>query len=732
MTSLAHVSPGGDGSRARLSPGPWARATIAAGIAYLTWQYPLRWLVPSNAALELAVFIPFALATALAFFRATRQAATPALRRGFGAYALSSALTALGSTLTLALGRGGADVTYSWPNVPYLLSYVAVIFGTAAFPAVRQGQAGRLRVGLDSAIAVVAAMALAWLAIVRPLSATAQHWAHRAILFAYPIGDLALFALIVPLLLNLRQLQGGQALRIVGGAQLLYLLADLMYQLTFNFERPWLSAFADVTYVVGYSGLIWGAELAAREPASALTMEAADAPPRPARNWLPLGLALVVYALLLWEATREGATAHGVTSIAAIMVTLLILSREALTERLNVRLARDLADARNEARLRSVVGTLRTGVVVLGGDARVMLANDAACQLLGLPPDLLRSWPRGAPAIGVVTEDEEPAHHPLAQAREVLVTGRPVRDRLVGLTTASAADRRWLLVNADARRDPDTGRIAEVICTLQDFTERRAIEERWHQSQRMEAVGQLAGGVAHDFNNLLTAITGYTALLLRSLEGDVRAGDAREVMRAAERATNLTKQLLAYGRRQFLQPEPTDVDAVLREAGPLLRQFVGAGIDLQYDLASARRHALVDRGALEQVLVNLVINARDAMPRGGTVAVGTRHVKPGDPGVPAGVDVPAQGCVVITVKDTGSGMPEHVRARAFEPFFTTKEVGQGTGLGLSSVYGIVRQSRGDAWIESEQGKGTLVSIALPLDTSSPPDTPLQSAGVSAS
>jgi signal transduction histidine kinase len=248
-----------------------------------------------------------------------------------------------------------------------------------------------------------------------------------------------------------------------------------------------------------------------------------------------------------------------------------------------------------------------------------------------------------------------------------------------------------------------------------DVTERKGLEERLRQSQRLEAVGQLAGGIAHDFNNLLTVITSYAAILLQDLDpSDAKLMDVREIAKAADRAAALTQQLLAFGRRQLLQPRVLDVNDTVSEMKNMLRRLLTADIELVTVLDPQLRAVRADPGQLEQVLMNLVVNARDAMPEGGTLTVETATVK--IDATHAGPDATAirpGAYVQLAVSDTGHGMDDAVQARMFEPFFTTKEPGKGTGLGLSTVYGIVKQSGGHVWCHSELGRGTTFKIYLP-------------------
>jgi PAS domain S-box-containing protein len=247
-----------------------------------------------------------------------------------------------------------------------------------------------------------------------------------------------------------------------------------------------------------------------------------------------------------------------------------------------------------------------------------------------------------------------------------------------------------------------------------DITERKQLEEQLRQAQKMEAVGKLAGGVAHDFNNLLTAIGGYAEALLAALPPDgVPHQDALEITRAASRAASLTRQLLAYSRQQILSPSVIDLQQVVDQLGGMLRRLIGEDIRLITQHAAGETFVRVDRGQIEQVILNLVLNARDAMPQGGSLTIATTPVELDEAYARAHVGMTAGPHVSLLVQDTGSGMDPATRNRAFDPFFTTKEPGKGTGLGLSTVYGIVKQSGGSVWLDSNLGAGTTVRVYLP-------------------
>jgi signal transduction histidine kinase len=248
------------------------------------------------------------------------------------------------------------------------------------------------------------------------------------------------------------------------------------------------------------------------------------------------------------------------------------------------------------------------------------------------------------------------------------------------------------------------------------LADRERLERQFYQVQKMETVGQLAGGIAHDFNNILTAIVGFGTLIAEQVSGNDEAmQNATEILAAANRASALTRQLLAFGRRQVLHPTRVDLNETVHSLAGMLRQLIGEHIDLQIvcklDLPPIR----ADLSQLESALANLVINARDAMPRGGRLTIETTDVVLDDDYCSAHVGVRPGRYARLSVSDTGVGMSLEVQARIFEPFFTTKEAGKGSGLGLATVYGIVKQSGGNIWVYSEEGKGATFKIYLPVD-----------------
>ena len=365
------------------------------------------------------------------------------------------------------------------------------------------------------------------------------------------------------------------------------------------------------------------------------------------------------------------------------------------------------------------------GIAVVDRFGRFIEANRAAGELFCASPQelvggelisLLNEGERAAITARLAAAadgevDREPIEIRLERPRErtiVLLLSRFVAqgDESSPLPTASG--------DSPATETRDNADSAGLMLFLIDVTEQKNLEAQFSQSQKMQAVGQLAGGVAHDFNNLLTAIIGFCdLLLLRSRPGDPAFADIMQIKQNANRAANLVRQLLAFSRQQTLQPRVIDITDVLVELSHLLRRLIGENIELEFGHGRDLGLVKVDQGQLEQVVINLAVNARDAMPNGGRLTIRTANVRPAQ-ALRRGHEVmPAGDYVLIEVRDTGIGIAPDNLARIFEPFFSTKEVGSGTGLGLSTVYGIVKQTGGFVFVDSNPGTGTAFEIYLP-------------------
>ena len=271
---------------------------------------------------------------------------------------------------------------------------------------------------------------------------------------------------------------------------------------------------------------------------------------------------------------------------------------------------------------------------------------------------------------------------------------------------------RWVREQADVVRDAD-GRATRMVGTVQDITERRLLEEQLRQSQKMEAIGRLAGGIAHDLNNALTAIAGYAELALGAIADGTARTDVQEIRRAAERAGSVTKQLLAFSRRQLLEPRVFSLNDAVAAVVRLLSRLLGSDVVVRSALGTSVPPVLGDPGQVEQAIINLAVNARDAMPEGGSLTLETAEVDVDEACARAHVPMTPGHYSVLRVTDTGHGMSRETQSRIFEPFYTTKAIGKGTGLGLSMVYGTMKQIGGFIFVDSEIGRGTTFSLYFP-------------------
>jgi PAS domain S-box-containing protein len=363
--------------------------------------------------------------------------------------------------------------------------------------------------------------------------------------------------------------------------------------------------------------------------------------------------------------------------------------------------------AAREAHLRSILDTVPEAMIVIDVKGCVTSFSAAAAQLFGYRPEEIVGQ-----NVRMLMPEPYRGEHDHYIGR-YLSTGEP---RIIGYgrvvkgLTKNGAIFPMELAVGEARSN------GERIFTgfIRDLTSRQKMEEELRQSQRMEAIGQLTGGLAHDFNNLLTVITGNLEMLEKSLKDADQRGLLKEAYDAAEDGAKLTGQLLAFGRRQPLNPKPTNLAQLISNFSELMRRSLGESIELNIRVSGSKHLCVVDASQLQNALLNLSINARDAMPRGGRLTIEISQARLDADYAQMYPEVRTGRFVLIAVTDTGSGMSDEVRQRAFEPFFTTKPMGSGTGLGLSMVYGFVRQSGGNIQIYSELKRGTSIRIFLPL------------------
>jgi PAS domain S-box-containing protein len=434
----------------------------------------------------------------------------------------------------------------------------------------------------------------------------------------------------------------------------------------------------------------------------------------------------------LWVQFRDLALAHGLRSCWSIPVrapsgavfgTFAIYHPEvkapsaddlAFAERVAVLAGISIDRERREGLLASIQNNVNEGIYRCVPGQGLVYANEAFARLFGYgsPEELLR-----AAAAGIW---ESPQH-----GADLGMFAKPCGDSgsVEILLHRRCGTSFWALLSHTAVLAPD-GKPRACDGALADITHQKHLEEQLRQAQKMEAVGKLAGGVAHDFNNLLTAIGGYAEATIESLPDH---GESREfldeILRATERAAGLTQQLLAFSRRQVLTPQTLNLATVIDKLASMLRRLIGEHITLTTHYGSGDHCVRVDRGQLEQVLLNLAVNARDAMPEGGTLTINTERRTIDAAAARTHVDLTPGAYLAIAVRDTGLGMTAEVQSRAFDPFFTTKELGRGTGLGLATVYGIVKQSGGAVWIESAPNAGTTLWILFPEAKAAAPVEP---------
>ena len=397
------------------------------------------------------------------------------------------------------------------------------------------------------------------------------------------------------------------------------------------------------------------------------------------------------------------------TVLCTLMILLLALSASVLDRRYSARAATLQATTTHYQNfLRQVIDTNPHLIFVKDSDGVYVLANEAVAELYGTKVEDL---------VGKRDADFNPNHDEvekfLRDDREVISSQRAAYISEEPVTDAKTGEIRWFQTVKVPLLSSD-GSTRQVLGVATDITEHKHLEEQFRQAHKMEAVGRLAGGVAHDFNNVLTIIRAQTEFLLADLAGDdPRRADVLEIQGAADRAATFTRQLLAFSRRQLLQPEVLDLNGVVSGMEMMVRRLVGEDVVLLTKLQHDLPRISADPGQLQQVVLNLAVNARDAMPRGGTLLIETavveldEHYPRQHPTAKPGVHV------VLAVTDTGCGMDPATRSRVFEPFFTTKEPGKGTGLGLSTVYGVVKQSGGHIWVYSEVGRGTTFKLYFP-------------------
>jgi len=398
-------------------------------------------------------------------------------------------------------------------------------------------------------------------------------------------------------------------------------------------------------------------------------------------------------------------------SIAWVNVNMVVLRDAAGKPTRTVATIEDITERRkaaellreSEERYRHIVEAASEGICSLDAELRITFANGAFARMLSFLPEELLGTPLERYAFPEEFDEFK---------RHMDVRRRGVAEQYERRLRRKDGKECWCLVSGAPILDLE-GRFAGSFKMFTDITGRRRLEEQLRQSQKMEAVGRLAGGVAHDFNNLLTVMFGYSDILLQGLEPGPLHEAMQEVRRAGERAAALTRQLLAFSRKQTLVPEVLDMGDVVSGLSTMVERLIGEEIKVSVVVSPNLGRVKADRGQLEQVVMNLAVNARDAMPKGGSLIFELQNVELDDADTVTHAEIKPGPYVLLAISDTGTGIDAETQNRIFEPFFTTKEAGKGTGLGLSTVHGIVHQSGGSISVYSEPGQGTTFKVYLP-------------------
>ena len=658
------------------------------------------------------------------FVLALRAAHTPGLdpqsRKAWACLAISFLLSWLGDALWI-LHRLvlSLDAFVVLQHLFYALSYPAMLIGLLSFPGFLRTRGQALQFGLDATIVLLGGLMLFWSIIYSPAATVAgPDFLSLPRAVGYSLGDLLMLLtgsmiaarhwrepirpvfllLLVGLLVNLVN-DSSYGLQVLKGEESIA-LADLSLFMFGGF------AFAASAYAQRRLALAYGPDLIG------------GGSPKWAMSLLPYLGAATGYATL-FVAVLQGHTEslRGLV-IGAVLLTAAVLLRQAVAIRENLglvteRVARESetalrkseqATADRTAQLDALLTNSPMAIVAMDPEMRIQFVNPAFEQIFQYGKDEAQGQ-----LLPTLLVPEDPAL--------VAESDGFRREALAGGTLRATSVRRrkdGTLVDVEIHGMPmiSGGRRLGYYAIYTDVTEQTQLAGRLRQAQKMEAVGQLAGGVAHDFNNILTAILGYSDLLIGATPSeDPRHEDLQEIRRAAVRAAALTSQLLAFSRRQLLSPRVLDLGALVGPLGNMLRRLIGENIELNIRVAPDVGSIKADPGQIEQVVLNLAVNAREAMPGGGRlwVVVESAVVVSGE-----GTDrhyVEPGSYVALVVRDTGIGMDSHVRAHLFEPFFTTKETG--TGLGLATVYGIVKQSGGYIWADSEPGRGSTLTLYFP-------------------
>ncbi len=654
----------------------------------------------------LLFFPPLNLATTWVLWRASRRPRIDArIGEGLRLIAAAYIFTAIGNLgwFYISLFAKG-DPGYAWPNIAYLLTYPLLIGGMLRLPRKVRSRPELWKHLIDALIILLGLALLVWYFVETVNAPTDQGPLKLAESLAYPAADLLVIGIAAIVWFRRPSAQQGGLALLLGGIAV-NSAADIAFQALYFRSGAPENAWTDAVFIVSYVLLLWAG-------GRYLTRPVLAGPPQPVPSGqllrpsrIPLAVAGAAALLLLVVALREWSYPLSTLATGVVLLMGLLTVRDMLTVQENLRFLTEQVARKSEARYEALVRHGSDLIMVVDAQSVIRFASASVRRVLGRAPEELLGTEFGAL---VVPEDRTRAELSLNDALLRADGTTTVQWRLLH---ASGQARSLETIVTNLLNEPS---VSGLVLNARDVTERDLLEEQLRQAQKMEAIGRLAGGVAHDFNNLLTTVLASSDLALGQVPvGHAARGDLEEIRHAAERAAALTGQLLAFSRKQVVEPRVLDLGKVVQDTVRMLERLVGERVRVVPLIAPDVGLVRADRAQLEQVLLNLAVNARDAMPGGGVLTIEAENVEFTSPRHTPFMELPAGRYVLLAVADTGHGMSEETLLRVFEPFFTTKERGKGTGLGLASVYGIVRQSGGSITVESGEGEGARFVIYLP-------------------
>jgi PAS domain S-box-containing protein len=685
---------------------PYIADAIAAAYAcaFYVWLAVRPAGTPSTAIIGEVAFYPLGLALAWASWRNSHIASLDsrtrlAWRLLVGAYL---ALWVSGTVWSFLLRISDAAVPawVDWLEMPQHILALAAYF---AFPN-RPSRNADARFVADLGLTIIAGFVLAFDFVLRAASAEPGTEAYAIALIGAFI-DWLMFVVLTVGAARKRDAEARATFALLLAASMAYLFANYFYSRNTAAYHPgdavdglWFAAWV----------LRWAAVRSAwhlyRRPTDIPSEAMSEAAVAFRSSVLSYVILAGAFLLLVGEILVGGRRSVELVALAATVMASLLLFRQFAELRVSRRLFE--AQLAQEARFRSLVQHSSDVVLVVDGDGRISYVSPSAARIFGERSEIV---------VGTNIRALVPSEDAVTLAPIFQPTGREPRSLVTRVKNAAGEWRDLDVVWSDLRGDKAVGGI---VLNCRDITERNELERKLQHAQKLDAVGHLAGGLAHDFNNVLMVIRGYTELLRADLPPDASCqADLAHMEQAVDRASTVTRKLLAFSRRQAVQPTVLDLNAVLGDLQPIFRQLMTDNVSVHLESDRELWRVKADQGQIEQVVVNLATNARDAMPRGGPLRIVTRNqridaARPID-GLPPG------DFVALEVIDTGTGMDDAVQARIFEPFFSTKPRDRGVGLGLAMVHGIVTRAGGHVMVESARGQGTTFRIFLPRTTETP-------------